>query len=290
MQTFKLSRLSAKDVPVDHVALEVQDLPGAGLAPERATQVPRTTSLISSRSVFSASILLRGGLRSSLPSLPGFRGSRASRSSRANVVPSMESSASTVSIAHTGSPASNIGPPPIESKHPKGDAWRDLSETCWSIGPGSDSETESERYAMPAGSLTQGGALVLKRNRLSTLSDAIGDVEEENSRRDVDVNSLDDSSRRRDRSLDALTPRRERGISQFDDSSPRRVRGLSALDSRRQARSAADIDTNESGGSYFSVESDYYDETIKDCSEVLFDDSDSDSSSDSDDSLREEEF
>jgi hypothetical protein len=40
----------------------------------------------------------------------------------------------------------------------------------------------------------------------------------------------------------------------------------------------------------FSVESDYYDETIKDCSEVLFDDSDSDSSSDSDDSLREEEF
>lgn len=76
----------------------------------------------------------------------------------------------------------------------------------------------------------------------------------------------------------------------LDDSSPRRVRGLSALESRRKANSLADIvDTNKSGGSYFSVDSDYYDETIKDCSSVLFDD-DSDSDSDSGDSLREEEF
>ncbi|KAH7468924.1 hypothetical protein KRP22_011639 [Phytophthora ramorum] len=142
---------------------------------------------------------------------------------------------------------------------------------------------------MPAGSLAPAGALVLNRNRLSTLSDDIGDIEEESMQQESNVNSLDDSSRRRVMSsLDELSPRRERGISEFDDSSPRRVRGLSALENRREANSGAHIDTNKSGDSYFSVDSEYYGETIRDCSPVLFRGSECDY--DSDDSVREEEF
>ncbi|KAK1929190.1 hypothetical protein P3T76_015318 [Phytophthora citrophthora] len=265
MQTFKLSRLSAKEPSGEHSVIDIHDVP------VRDTQASRRTSLISGKSVFSASILM---LRSSLPTILA---SRSSRASRTNEPQELNTPASTSSFAQT-------------DQNTQVDAWRELSETCWSIGPGSDSETESGRFMMPFAPLSQAkdGVLVLAR-RLSTLSDEVADIEEGVEK---DINSLDDSSRRRDlvmSSLDNLSPRKERGISQFDDSSPRRVRGLSALDSRRKA----ELDTNKSGTSYFSVDSDYmyYDETIKDCSSVLFDsDSDSLSSSDSDDSLREEEF
>ncbi|OWZ18925.1 hypothetical protein PHMEG_0006893 [Phytophthora megakarya] len=206
---------------------------------------------------------------------------RTSRSNRENELPSVDSRGS---FASTVPYSTNASTPalPIEQRSIEGDAWRDLSDTCWSIGPDSDSEAETERYTMSSPK-TQGGPLVLKRNRLSTLSDNIADVEEE----DTDIYSIDESSRRkRGLTLDELSPRRERGISQFDDSSPRRVRGLSALASRQKA-SSVDVDTNDSAGSYFSVDSGYYDETIKDCNSVFFD---SDSESDSDESLREEEF
>ncbi|KAG1698482.1 hypothetical protein DVH05_015022 [Phytophthora capsici] len=248
MQTFQLSRLSANELPGEHSVVDMPDVP------VRDTQ----TSLISGKSVFSASILM---LRSSLPTIPAFRSSRSSRTNELQVI---------------NTPASTF-PSTQTDPYTQVDAWRELSETCWSIGPGSDSETESGRFMMPQ---TKD-----RTRRLSTLSDEVVDIEEK------DINSLDDSSRRRDlvmSCLDNLSPRNERGISQFDDSSPRRVRGLSALDSRRKA----DLDTNKSGASYFSLDSDdmYYDETIKDCSSILFD-SDSDSlSSDSDGSLREEEF
>ncbi|KAJ8546763.1 hypothetical protein ON010_g11472 [Phytophthora cinnamomi] len=303
METFKLPRLSTKDASGDHIAIDVPEIhtPGnAGMTSWRDTQASRTTSLISGRSVFSASILMRGGLRSTLPSLASFWGSRTSGMHQTNEPQATDVSASTAEFARTVPTAPNsnaaTAPPPLhEERHTDGGAWRDLSETCWSIGPGSDSETESERFSIAAASYPQAGALVLYPRRLSTLSDDIADIDEEGTLKDHEVNSLDDSSRRRDRvmsSLDDWSPRRERGISMLDDSSPRRVRGLSALDSRRKANSLADIvETNKSGGSYFSVDSDYYDETIKDCSSILFDDDDSDSdSSDSDDSLLEEEF
>lgn len=293
METFRLPRLSTKDASGDHIAVDVPEIHTTG-----RTQASRTTSLISGRSVFSASILMRGGLRSSLPSLAAFRGSRASSSGGVNRTTERQATDSSVSTAVLpAAPNSNTaGAPavPLEERGTDGDVWRDLSETCWSIGPGSDSETESERFSIAAASRPQDGALVLNLRRLSTLSDNIADIEEEGALHveDLEVDSLDDSSRRRDRamsSMDDWSPRRERGISLLDDSSPRRVRGLSALDSRRKANSVADIvDTNKSGGSYFSVDSDYYDDTIKDCSLALFDD-DSDSS-DSDDSLWEEEF
>ncbi|KAE9299020.1 hypothetical protein PF008_g23355 [Phytophthora fragariae] len=291
METFRLPRLSTKDASGDHVAVDVPEIHTTG----RGTQVSRTTSLISGRSVFSASILMRGGLRSSLPSLAAFRGSRANSSGGVNRTTERQATDSSVSTAVLpAAPNSNAPPAPLEERGTDGDVWRDLSETCWSIGPGSDSETESERFSIAASSRPQDGALVLNRRRLSTLSDNIADIEEEGALHveDLEVDSLDDSSRRRDRamsSMDDWSPRRERGISLLDDSSPRRVRGLSALESRRKANSLADIvDTNKSGDSYFSVDSDYYDDTIKDCSLALFDD-DSDSS-DSDDSLWEEEF
>ncbi|KAG3115680.1 hypothetical protein PI125_g5338 [Phytophthora idaei] len=301
MQTFKLSRLSAKELADDQVSLDIHDAPMNGLSSVRDTQPPRTTSLISVRSVFSASFLMRGGLRSSLPSLSVFRTPRASRTSESNRS-TMDTSASMTSFAQTvttTTDSTGVGPIPLDQR--QGDAWRDLSETCWSIDPGSDSETESERFMMPTASHSNAytGALMLKRGRLSTLSDRTAEFEEEAAGKDPDVNSLDDSSRRRDltmSALDDLSPRRERGISQFDDSSPRRIRGLSTLDSRKKANSVAETDTNNSNWSYFSTDSDYmyYGETIKDCSSIFFYDSDSDclssSSSDSDDCLREEEF
>ncbi|GMF19362.1 unnamed protein product [Phytophthora fragariaefolia] len=215
-----------------------------------------------------------------------------------NELQGIDSSASTVSIDHSVPTAfhpSTPRTPPLEQMHTDGgDAWRDLSDTCWSIGPGSDSETESERFSIAAASYPQAGTLVLNPHRLSTLSDDIGDIEEEDPQQAIDVNSLDDSSRRRGRimsSLDDWSPRRERGISLLDEFPSRQVRGLSALDSREKTNSLADIvDTNKSGGSYFSVDSDYG-ETTQDYSSALFDESESESdSSDSDESLREEEF
>ncbi|KAF1780681.1 hypothetical protein GQ600_13743 [Phytophthora cactorum] len=290
MQTFKLSRLSAKELADDQVSLDIHDAPMNGLSSVRDTQTPRTTSLISVRSVFSASFLMRGGLRSSLPIEPVNR-------KEYNGYVCVDD------ILRTNCDDDNRfdwrWPIPLDQR--QGDAWRDLSETCWSIDPGSDSETESERFMMPTASHSNAytGALMLKRGRLSTLSDRTAEFEEEAAGKDPDVNSLDDSSRRRDltmSALDDLSPRRERGISQFDDSSPRRIRGLSTLDSRKKANSVAETDTNNSNWSYFSTDSDYmyYGETIKDCSSIFFYDSDSDclssSSSDSDDCLREEEF
>ncbi|KUF96596.1 hypothetical protein AM587_10007526 [Phytophthora nicotianae] len=299
METFKLSRMSAKDQSGDQVSIDIQDASMNGLPSTRGTQASRTTSLISVRSVFSASFLMRGGLGSSLPSLSVFRASRASRSSETNRS-TMDTRASTTSYAQTAATASDLSTTiPIDQR--QGDAWRDLSDTCWSIGPGSDSETESERFMLPIATRSKAysGAMILNRGRLSTLSDRTAEFEEETAEKDQNVNSLDDSSRRRDlamSALDDLSPRRERGISQFDDSSICRVRGLSTLDSRKKANSVAETDTNQSCSSYFSVDSDYmyYGETIKDCNSIFFYDSDSDcssnSSSDSDDSLREEEL
>ncbi|KAG7392093.1 hypothetical protein PHYPSEUDO_002317 [Phytophthora pseudosyringae] len=280
LQTFKLSRLSGKEASGDHFALDVHETPVNGLSSVSGTRDSRTTGLISSRS---ASMLWN----SSLPSFAPFGASRASRTSGTNGSNELHTPAVAPTVPISPPNSSALGPVPLEQRT-EGDAWRDLSDTCWSIGPGSDSETESERFTMSMNSQVhaQGGALVLNRNRLSTLSDGFAGIDEEDGAKDLDANSLDDSSRRR-----------ERGISQFDDSSLRRVRGLSALDGgRSKANSRAGIDTNTSGDSYFSVDSEYYGETIKDCSAVLFDDSDSDSDSlssssgDSDDSLREEEF
>ncbi|KUF98099.1 hypothetical protein AM588_10007400 [Phytophthora nicotianae] len=213
METFKLSRMSAKDQSGDQVSIDIQDASMNGLPSTRGTQASRTTSLISVRSVFSASFLMRGGLGSSLPSLSVFRASRASRSSETNRS-TMDTRASTTSYAQTAATASDLSTTiPIDQR--QGDAWRDLSDTCWSIGPGSDSETESERFMLPIATRSKAysGAMILNRGRLSTLSDRTAEFEEETAEKDQNVNSLDDSSRRRDlamSALDDLSPRRER--------------------------------------------------------------------------------
>ncbi|KAI9981197.1 hypothetical protein PInf_008841 [Phytophthora infestans] len=212
----------------------------------------------------------------------------------------MDTAASMTSYAQTVTPSelSSAGPIPFDQKQ---DEWRDLSETCWSIDPGSDGETESERFMMPTASRPDvyTEVRVLNCGRLSTLSDRTVEFENETAEKSKDVDSFDDSSRRRDlimSALDDLSPRRERGISQFDDSSPRRIRGPCTPDSRQKANSVAETDTNKFNWSYFSADSNniYYDETNQDSSSIFFYDSDSDcssrNSSDSDESLLEEEF
>ncbi|RLN37190.1 hypothetical protein BBJ28_00011969 [Nothophytophthora sp. Chile5] len=284
MQTIKIPRLTALNAAEERRANEINshEVVRETLPPERGTQISRATSMASSRSVFSASLFMRGGLRSSLPSLAAFRASRADRSSQASTLQSRRPTASTISFANT---VSTISYPnatittvsPAEQRGTDGAAWRDLSDTCWSIGP-DESDSENESVTAPVGAISQGKTVLPTRNRLSTLSDDVGDLEELSDGRERGISELDDSSRRR-----------EREISSLDDSSPRRVRGLSALGDSRTANSHAELNTNESGASYFSNDSEFYDETIKDCSSVLFDDSDSDSDDD-DESPREEEF
>ncbi|KAF4036232.1 hypothetical protein GN244_ATG11724 [Phytophthora infestans] len=298
LQTFKLSsRLSAKELPDDQIAIDIQDASMNGLPSARSTQNSQDTSFVSHRSVFSSSFLMLANLRSSLPTV--FRSSRVSRSSETNSS-SMDTAASMTSYAQTVTPSelSSAGPIPFDQKQ---DEWRDLSETCWSIDPGSDGETESERFMMPTASRPDvyTEVRVLNCGRLSTLSDRTVEFENETAEKSKDVDSFDDSSRRRDlimSALDDLSPRRERGISQFDDSSPRRIRGPCTPDSRQKANSVAETDTNKFNWSYFSADSNniYYDETNQDSSSIFFYDSDSDcssrNSSDSDESLLEEEF
>ncbi|CAI5704164.1 hypothetical protein KXD40_007596 [Peronospora effusa] len=133
---------------------------------------------------------------------------------------------------------------------------RDFSDTSWSIGLNSDSETESEWFTGPAGTNMYGEAFVLNHNHLSTFADKTMELEEEDM--NVDTCSLDDSSRHQDcNSISDFSPRSEQSTSTFDDSSPRQIRGLSALDSRWKANSIAEIVTTQSGFPFFSNDSDY---------------------------------
>ncbi|CAH0482958.1 unnamed protein product [Peronospora belbahrii] len=279
-QASKPSRLSTKDV-VDSPIAENEPV-SKTLPTGRSTQPFRTTSVVSGGSRFSTSFLMRGKVRSSLPYLAPFRFSRASRDDRTSIENDLCAMRSSGLTQITHSRKVSVWTP-VEHQNAEDGVWGELSDTNWSIGLDSDSETETEWFTVPIGFNTSNEAFVLNQNQLSTFSDTDKSAEEQ----DLDIDPLDHSSRRRESenmsTMLTFSPQREQDISAIVDSSPRQVRGLSALDGRWKANLSDEINTSMSEPYSFSSDSFYSGA----CSLISFD---SDYESDSDDNMQEEEF